>query len=141
VPPPDANRLHAAARDLRSQVTAIRDARSAYDIAHDGMVWDGPGRDHLDAYQKPALAALDDVAEQLGEAAAHLDRAAEDLVRRVRDLRTDEQNVRARLPRYFEDIGYQQPQIARYLLELPPSEDPRWADFARTVVGHSVTGR
>jgi hypothetical protein len=138
--PPDPRTLENLARDLRRQAGAVDDAHRAYHRAHERLVWDGPGRTHLDAYHRPSRARLDAMHRSLESAAEQLKRAARDLADRLDQLRVDEENVHRELPGYFERLGYDPVQIAQYRRQLPPSGDPRWADYARTVVGRSATG-
>jgi hypothetical protein len=141
VPAPNPKILSDAASTLRNHAAELGRAVDEYLQKRVKMTWTGPGRTHLEAYHQPSLDWLLRMQNRLSRAISALERAEEDLVRRLGQLRTDEERVRAELPRYFGRLHYDPAQVAQYLRELPPPEDPRWADFARTVVGHSATGR
>ncbi|WP_214401037.1 hypothetical protein [Pseudonocardia lacus] len=141
MPAPNPKVLRDAAATLRTLATAVRGALDEYRTERSKLVWTGPGRQHLEAYHQPSLDWLQRILDRLRRAISALERAEADLVRRIGELRTDEERVRAELPRYFERLHYDPAQVADYLRGLPPPEDPRWADFARTIVGHSATGR
>ena len=141
MPAPNPKVLGDAAATLRGQVTEIGRAIEEYHRKRRDMVWTGPGREHLEAYHQPSLDWLGRMRDRLRNAVSALERAEEDLVRRIGQLRTDEERVRSELPRYFERLHYDPAQVAQYLRDLPLPEDPRWAAVARTVVGHSATGR
>ena len=141
MPAPNPKILSDAASTLRGQVTEIGRAIEEYLRKREDMVWTGPGREHLEAYHQPSLDWLERIQDRLRNAITALERAEADLVRRMGQLRTDEERVRAELPRYFERLSYDPAQVAQYLRNLPAPKDPGWADVARTVVGHSATGR
>jgi len=131
--------LSDAAATLRNHATELGNAVEEYRQNRRKIVWTGPGQEHLDAYHKPSLDWLLRMQNRLLRAISALERAEADLVRRLGQLRTDEERVRAELPRHFERLN-NAPSL-RETFRLPEPGDPRWADLARTIVGHSATGR
>jgi uncharacterized protein YukE len=121
-----AARLDEAAEDLRRWDHRLAEVGGRLEHRVERMRWEGRGADRFRSHARERRAELRRITEQLGQAAAALRRAADEVRDEARDL--------ARIERAYGDL------VAAGVIKAadrtpPPSGDTRWREYFQHVIG------
>jgi uncharacterized protein YukE len=121
-----AARLDEAAEDLRRWEHRLTEVGGRLEHGVERMRWEGRGADRFRSQARERRAELRRITEQLGQAAAALRRAADEVRDEARDL--------ARIERAYGDLA------AAGVIKAagrtpPPSGDTSWREYFQHVIG------